>query len=82
MPYKVLVVDDSTFFQRRVREILSQDPLLEVVGEARNGQEALDLVKKLDPDVVTMDVEMPIMDGISAVKKLMSTNPVPIIMFS
>lgn len=82
MPYKVLVVDDSTFFRRRVREILSQDPLLEVVGEARNGQEALDLVKKLDPDVVTMDVEMPIMDGISAVKKLMSTNPVPIIMFS
>ncbi len=82
MPYKVLVVDDSTFFRRRVREILSQDPLLEVVGEARNGQEALELVKKLDPDVVTMDVEMPIMDGISAVKKLMSTNPVPIIMFS
>ncbi|MCY7294412.1 protein-glutamate methylesterase/protein-glutamine glutaminase [Alteromonas sp. a30] len=82
MPYKVLVVDDSTFFRRRVREILSQDPLLEVVGEARNGQEALDLVDELDPDVVTMDVEMPIMDGISAVKKIMSTHPVPIIMFS
>lgn len=82
MPYKVLVVDDSTFFRRRVREILSQDPRLEVVGEARNGKEAVQMVAELDPDVVTMDVEMPIMDGISAVKEIMSSHPVPIIMFS
>ncbi len=82
MPYKVLVVDDSTFFRRRVREILSQDPLLEVIGEAKNGKEAVEMAKELDPDVVTMDVEMPIMDGISAVKQIMTTHPVPIIMFS
>lgn len=82
MPYKVLVVDDSTFFRRRVREILNQDPLLEVVGEAKNGREALDMVRDLDPDVVTMDVEMPVLDGISAVKQIMINQPVPIIMFS
>ncbi len=82
MPYKVLVVDDSTFFRRRVGEILNQSPALEVVGNARNGREAIELVEKLDPDVVTMDIEMPIMDGISAVKEIMAKNPVPIIMFS
>ena len=82
MPYKVLVVDDSTFFRRRVREILDQDPRLEVVGEAKNGREALQMAKDLDPDIVTMDVEMPVMDGISAVKAIMTEHPVPIIMFS
>ncbi|UAA38148.1 chemotaxis response regulator protein-glutamate methylesterase [Paraneptunicella aestuarii] len=82
MPYKVLVVDDSTFFRRRVREILEQDPKLEVVGEAKNGQEAVQMVRELDPDVITMDVEMPIMDGITAVKEIMNQHPVPIIMFS
>ena len=82
MPYKVLVVDDSTFFRRRVREILEQDPKLEVVGEAKNGREAVQMVRDLDPDVVTMDVEMPVMDGISAVKEIMGKHPVPIIMFS
>lgn len=82
MPYKVLVVDDSTFFRRRVAEILNQSPQLEVVGSAKNGREAIDMVKTLDPDVVTMDIEMPIMDGISAVKAIMASTPVPIIMFS
>lgn len=82
MPYKVLVVDDSTFFRRRVKEILSQDPNLEVIGDAKNGVEAVEQVKALDPDVVTMDIEMPVMDGISAVKAIMSEKPVPIMMFS
>ena len=82
MAYKILVVDDSIFFRRRVKEILEQDPSLEVVGEARNGQEAVDMVMQLNPDVVTMDVEMPVMDGITAVKKIMARKPVPIIMFS
>lgn len=82
MSYKVLVVDDSTFFRRRVSEILDQSPSLEVVGNARNGREAIDMVKQLDPDVVTMDIEMPVMDGISAVKAIMASSPVPIIMFS
>lgn len=82
MPYKVLVVDDSTFFRRRVSEILNHSPDLEVVGDARNGKEAIESVKRLNPDVVTMDIEMPVMDGISAVKEIMRSHPVPIIMFS
>lgn len=82
MAFKVLVVDDSTFYRRRVREILDEDKDLQVVGEARNGKEALALLTELSPDVVTMDVEMPVMDGISAVKAIMEKRPVPILMFS
>jgi two-component system chemotaxis response regulator CheB len=82
MVVKVLVVDDSSFFRRRVSDIINQSPLLEVIGTANNGVEAIDLVNKLKPDVVTMDVEMPVMDGITAVKKIMATNPLPILMFS
>lgn len=82
MVFKVLVVDDSTFYRRRVKEILDEDRELEVVGEARNGQDAIEKIAILKPDVVTMDVEMPIMDGITAVKKIMETSPLPIVMFS
>lgn len=82
MVFKVLVVDDSTFYRRRVREILDSDRELEVVGEARNGQDALEKIASLAPDVITMDVEMPVMDGISAVKAIMERRPVPILMFS
>jgi two-component system chemotaxis response regulator CheB len=82
MAYRILIVDDSTFFRRRIKQILEEDAELEVVGEAKNGQEALTLVASLKPDVVTMDIEMPIMDGITAVKRIMASNPVPIIMFS
>ncbi|ALS99277.1 protein-glutamate methylesterase/protein-glutamine glutaminase [Lacimicrobium alkaliphilum] len=82
MQYKVLVVDDSTFFRKRVADFLEQDPGLTVVGQARNGQEAIDMAAKLSPDVITMDVEMPVMDGITAVKKIMAQKPVPILMFS
>lgn len=82
MAYRVLIVDDSTFFRRRIKKILEEDSELEVVGEAKNGQEALTLVASLKPDVVTMDIEMPVMDGITAVKRIMKSHPVPIIMFS
>lgn len=82
MAYKVLIVDDSAFFRRRIKQILEEDTELEVVGEAKNGQEALSSVVSLRPDVVTMDIEMPVMDGITAVKKIMANNAVPIIMFS
>jgi two-component system chemotaxis response regulator CheB len=82
MVYKVLVVDDSTFFRRRIKQILDEDPNLTVVGEARNGQEAINMAQTLNPDVVTMDIEMPVMDGIEAVKRIMALNPLPIIMFS
>lgn len=82
MRYKVLVVDDSTFFRRRVSELLNQDPGLEVVGQARNGQEAVEQALKLQPDVITMDVEMPVMDGIAAVRRIMAERPTPVLMFS
>ncbi|MEP0356927.1 MAG: chemotaxis response regulator protein-glutamate methylesterase [Paraglaciecola sp.] len=82
MAYRILIVDDSTFFRRRITQILEQDNELEVVGEAKDGLEALAEVKRLKPDVVTMDVEMPVLDGISAVKNIMAVTPVPIIMFS
>jgi two-component system chemotaxis response regulator CheB len=77
-----LVVDDSGFFRRRVKEILEEDPLLTVVGDAANGQEAIDKAAELKPDVITMDIEMPVMDGIKATQKIMETNPTPIVMFS
>ncbi|RYV02615.1 chemotaxis response regulator protein-glutamate methylesterase [Shewanella sp. OPT22] len=82
MTIKVLVVDDSSFFRRRVSEILSQDPRLEVVGAATNGLDATKKVAELKPNVITMDIEMPIMDGITAVREIMAENPTPILMFS
>ncbi|CCQ09708.1 Chemotaxis response regulator protein-glutamate methylesterase CheB [Pseudoalteromonas luteoviolacea B = ATCC 29581] len=82
MAVKVLVVDDSSFFRRRVTEILEQDPEIKVIDFAVNGQEAVEKAAQLRPDVITMDVEMPVLDGISAVKKIMQANPTPILMFS
>ncbi|MFP4682745.1 MAG: chemotaxis response regulator protein-glutamate methylesterase [Ectothiorhodospira sp.] len=82
MAVRVLVVDDSGFYRRRIVDILNADPALEVVGTAANGQEAIDQVAALKPDVVTMDIEMPVMDGITAVRRIMARHPVPILMFS
>ncbi|GAA0836377.1 MULTISPECIES: protein-glutamate methylesterase/protein-glutamine glutaminase [Marinomonas] len=82
MPVKVLVVDDSGFFRRRLVEIFEADPRLTVVGTANNGREAVDKVQSLSPDVVTMDYEMPILDGISAVTNIMKLKPTPVLMFS
>ncbi|QFI54285.1 protein-glutamate methylesterase/protein-glutamine glutaminase [Aeromonas simiae] len=82
MAVKVLVVDDSSFFRRRVSEIINQDPALTVIDTARDGQEAVDKAIALRPDVITMDIEMPVLDGISAVRAIMAKNPTPILMFS
>ncbi|MDV7103200.1 chemotaxis response regulator protein-glutamate methylesterase [Vibrio sp. TH_r3] len=82
MAVKVLVVDDSSFFRRRVSEIINADPRLEVIDVATNGKDAIKKVTQLKPDVVTMDIEMPVMNGISAVREIMQANPVPILMFS
>ncbi len=82
MAVKVLVVDDSSFFRRRVSEIINQDPALEVIDTAQNGREAVDKALRLQPDVITMDIEMPVMDGISAVREIMAKCPTPILMFS
>lgn len=82
MTIKVLVVDDSAFFRRRVTEILNSHPDLHVIGDAADGRAAIEQTAKLRPDVITMDIEMPVMDGITAVKKIMAVTPTPIIMFS
>lgn len=81
-PVRVLVVDDSRFFQRRIIELLESDARLKVIDTAANGEEALTKVLKQRPDVVTMDIEMPVMDGITAVRRIMRRSPLPILMFS
>ncbi len=82
MPVKVLVVDDSGFFRRRVKEMLQSDARLEVVGEAADGAEAVKLAAQLKPDVITMDIEMPVMDGITATRRIMREKPCRILIFS
>jgi len=79
---RVVVVDDSAYVRKVVREILSRSPFLEVVGTARDGREALDLVEQLDPDVVTCDLIMPELDGVGFVREQMQRRPVPIIIMS
>jgi two-component system chemotaxis response regulator CheB len=82
MAIRVLVVDDSSFFRRRVSEIINSESRLEVIDVATNGREAVEKAKSLKPDVITMDIEMPVLDGISAVKEIMASIPTPILMFS
>lgn len=82
MAIKVLVVDDSGFFRRRLTEILSSDSGFQVIGTAVDGRDAVDKTVELRPDVITMDYEMPVMDGISAVKQIMQRCPTPVLMFS
>jgi two-component system chemotaxis response regulator CheB len=82
MTVSVLVVDDSGFFRKRLTEILTASGQIKVVGAATNGREGVELAEKLRPDVITMDYEMPVMDGISAVREIMKRHPVPVLMFS
>jgi two-component system chemotaxis response regulator CheB len=82
MPVRVLVVDDSAFFRRRLTDIFNSDPHIQVIGVAADGKEAIEQVAALHPDVITMDIEMPVMDGITAVRKIMQTHPTPILMLS
>lgn len=82
MSIRVLVVDDSGFFRRRVTEIINADGRMEVVGVAANGQEAIEKNESLKPDVITMDYEMPVMDGITAIRHIMRSRPTPVLMFS
>lgn len=79
---KVVVVDDSAFMRKAISTMLKKDPEIEVAGIARNGQEGLELIRRLDPDVVTLDIEMPVMDGLTALKHIMMEMPRPVIMVS
>lgn len=81
-PIRVVIVDDSKLIRRAVRGRLSVEPDIRVVGEAENGAQALDLVSRLKPDVITLDVNMPVMDGLSTIKHLMIKSPTPTVMLS
>lgn len=82
MTVKVLIVDDSAFMRNALSSMLSSDPEIKVIGTARDGVEAVDKVRELKPDVVTMDVEMPRLDGLGALQIIMEKHPVPVIMVS
>lgn len=79
---KLLVVDDSAFMRKLITEFFKDDALIEVIGTARNGRDAVEKVKLLNPDVLTMDVEMPELSGVDAVKEIMRFNPKPVVMLS
>lgn len=79
---KVLVTDDSIFMRKLISDLLQDHPDIEVIATARNGAEAIEKVKQLSPDVVTLDVEMPVMDGLEALKQMMAQSPLPVIMLS
>ncbi|MDH8676608.1 chemotaxis response regulator protein-glutamate methylesterase [Fusibacter bizertensis] len=82
MKIRVLVVDDSAFMRKVIADMISSDAGMEVVGTAKNGEEALQMIVSLKPAVVTMDVEMPKMDGLTALKQIMEVSPMPVIMLS
>ncbi len=79
---RVLVTDDSAFMRKMISEILSKDPAIEVIGTARDGADAVAKVLSLKPQVVTLDVEMPIMDGFAALTRIMKEQPTPVVMIS
>jgi two-component system chemotaxis response regulator CheB len=80
--YGVLIVDDSSFMRRSISLIIEKDPQFFIIGIARNGIDAIEKIQRLKPDIVTMDVEMPEMDGKEALKTIMKICPVPVVMLS
>lgn len=81
-PIRVLVVDDAAFMVKAVSEILEHAEGIEVVGNARNGAEALSQITALQPDVITLDIDMPIMDGLQAMRHIMIESPIPVVILS
>lgn len=79
---KVLIVDDSALIRTLLTEIISQDSALEVIGSARDPYDAREKIKKLNPDVITLDIEMPKMDGVTFLKNIMRLRPLPVVMIS
>ncbi|MBI3592320.1 MAG: chemotaxis response regulator protein-glutamate methylesterase [Nitrospirae bacterium] len=79
---KILIVDDSAFMRNVLSNMLSSDPEIKIVGTARDGLDAIEKIGRLKPDIVTMDIEMPRMDGIAALRHIMETDPLPVIMVS
>ncbi|WP_101843901.1 chemotaxis response regulator protein-glutamate methylesterase [Halobacillus sp. Marseille-P3879] len=78
----VLVIDDSAFMRKMLSDILNNDRRIEVTGTARDGEEGIQKAIQLKPDVITLDIEMPKMDGLTALEKLMDAHPIPVVMVS
>ncbi len=81
-PIKALIVDDALFMRKAIAEILGTDSGLQIVGTARDGLDGLDKIKELKPDVVTLDIDMPRMDGLTAIRHIMIESPVPVVVLS
>jgi two-component system chemotaxis response regulator CheB len=81
-PVRVMVVDDSAFMRFSITQQINEDPELQVIGSASNGKDALRLIPQLQPDVITLDVEMPHLDGLSTLREIMRSFPRPVIMVS
>lgn len=81
-PIRVLIIEDSAFMRKMISEILMTDKRIHVVGTARNGEDGLKKAQILSPDVVTLDIEMPVMNGIITLENIMKTNPIPVVMLS
>jgi len=79
---RVLIVDDSAYVRKVIRQMLSRSPFIEVVGAARDGREALELVEELSPDVITCDLIMPELDGVGFIRQQMARRPIPIVVVS
>ena len=79
---RVLIVDDSAFMRKVLQGIIATDPQLEVCGEARDGRDAVTQTETLKPDVISMDINMPHVDGLQATEIIMSSNPRPILIVS
>ena len=79
---KVLIVDDSAFIRKMLIDLLELDPSIQVVAAVKNGKEAIEFIQTNQVDVVTLDVEMPVMDGIETLKEIMRVKPTPVVMLS
>src|SRR5829696_606586 len=79
---RVLVVDDSAYVRKVVTQMLRRSPFIDVIGTSRDGEEALEMAADLDPDVITCDLNMPQMDGVTFVREQMSRRPIPILVLT
>lgn len=80
--YRILICDDSAFMRRALQDILGSDPMIDIVAVARNGREAIELVKEHTPDAITLDIEMPEIDGLTALRTIMRETPTRVLMLS
>ena len=79
---RIVIVEDSAFMRKIIADILMSDPDMEIVGKARDGNEAMEVIRSLLPDVVTLDIEMPGKSGIEVLQEIMKFKPIPVVMVS